>query len=78
MKNQVFSCGLDGKRIRLNVGDLGSIPGSGRSPGEENGYTHTLVFLPGGFCGQRSLVSYSPWGPKQLDMTVTNTVKNHT
>ena len=23
-------------------------------------------------------MSYSPWGPKQLDMTVTNTVKNHT
>ena len=29
----------------------------------------TPVFLPGEFHGQRSLVSYSPWGSKELDMT---------
>ena len=27
------------------------------------------VFLPGESCGQRSLVNYSPWGHKELDMT---------
>ena len=27
------------------------------------------VFLPGDFHGQRSLVGYSPWGCKELDMT---------
>ena len=27
------------------------------------------VFLPGKFHGQRSLVGYSPWGRKELDMT---------
>ena len=27
----------------------------------------TLVFLPGEFCGQRSLVGYSPWGHKESD-----------
>ena len=27
----------DGKASAYNVGDLGSIPGSGRSPGEGNG-----------------------------------------
>ena len=27
------------------------------------------VFLPGGFQGQKSLVGYSPWGHKELDMT---------
>ena len=27
----------DGKETACNAGDLGSIPGSGRSPGEENG-----------------------------------------
>ena len=27
------------------------------------------VFLPGEFYGQRSLVDYSPWGRKELDMT---------
>ena len=30
---------------------------------------HTPVFLPGKFHGQRSLVGYSPWGPKELEMT---------
>ena len=28
-----------------------------------------LVFLPGNFHGQRSLVGYSPWGCKELGMT---------
>ena len=27
----------------------------------------TLVFLPGKFHGQRSLVGYSPWGHKESD-----------
>ena len=27
------------------------------------------VFLPGGSQGQKSLVGYSPWGCKELDMT---------
>ena len=31
-----FSGGLDGKESACNVGDLGSIPGLGRSPGEGN------------------------------------------
>ena len=29
----------------------------------------TPVFLPGESHGWRSLVSYSPWGHKELDMT---------
>ena len=29
----------------------------------------TPVFLPGESQRQRSLVSYSPWGPKELDTT---------
>ena len=29
----------------------------------------TPVFLPGEFHGQKSLVNYSPWGLKELDMT---------
>ena len=32
-----FPSGSDGKVSAHNVGDLGSIPGSGRSPGEGNG-----------------------------------------
>ena len=38
------------------------IPGSGRSPGEGNGYP--LEFLPQEFLGLRGLVCYSPWGRK--------------
>ena len=30
--------GSDDKESACNVGDLGLIPGSGRSPGERNGY----------------------------------------
>jgi len=32
-----FPGGSDGKASAYNVGDPGLIPGSGRSPGEENG-----------------------------------------
>ena len=51
-----------------NVGDLGSIPGSGRSPGEGNGNL-LQYFLPGEFQGQRSLVGYSPLGRKESNTT---------
>ena len=30
--------GSDGKEFACNAGDLGSIPGWGKSPGEGNGY----------------------------------------
>ena len=33
-----FPGGSDGKESACSVGDLGSIPGSGRSPEEGNGY----------------------------------------
>ena len=33
-----FPGGLDSKESASNVGDLDSIPGLGRSPGEGNGY----------------------------------------
>ena len=35
--NGGFSSGSDGKESACNTGDQGSIPGSGRSPGEGNG-----------------------------------------
>ena len=50
-----------------NTGDAGSILGLGRSSGIGNGYAP--VFFPGKFHGQRSLVGYSSWGHKELDMT---------
>ena len=63
-----FSGGSDGKESACNVGDLGSIPGLGRSPGE--GHGHPLqVFLPGESHGQMSLVGYSSQGCKESDVT---------
>ena len=49
-----------------NVGDardVGSIPGSGRSPWRGK-WKPTPVFLIGKTQGQRSLVSYTTWGYK--------------
>ena len=60
--------GSDGKAHAYDVGDSGSIPGSGRSPGEGNGQP-TPVLLPGKSHGRRSVVGYSPWGRKELDTT---------
>ena len=53
------------KESACNAGDMGSIPGLGRSPGEGHGKP-TLIFLPGEFHGQRSLVG-SPRGHKESD-----------
>ena len=54
------------KNLPANAGDLGSIPQSGRSPGERNGnalqYSCLEIPLteePGG---------YSPWSCKESDM----------
>ena len=44
------------------MGDLGSIPGLGRSPG--GGHGNPLQYSRLEPHGQRSLVSYSPWGHK--------------
>ena len=48
------------KESACNAGDPGSIPVSGRSPGEGK-WQPTPVFLPGESHGQRSLAGYSPW-----------------
>ena len=63
-----FPGGLDGKEFSCSVGDLGSIPGLGRSPGGGPGNPVQYSCLESPH-GQRSLVGYSPWGCKELDMT---------
>ena len=45
------------------------IPSLGGEDPLEKGMATTLVFLPGKFHGQRSLVGYSPWGGKESDTT---------
>ena len=59
--------GSDGKESSQNMEDLGSIPGLGRSPREENG--NLLQCCCPEHSMDRSLASYSPWGCKGLDMT---------
>ena len=63
-----FPGGSVGKESACNAGDLGSIPGLGRSPGEKKQLS-TPVFQPGEFHGQRNLAGYSPWGCKESDIT---------
>ena len=68
MWEQNIACGglsrcLSRKESTCNAGDVGSIPGSGRSSREGNG---NPVFLPGNSHGQRSLVGYGSWGSKRV------------
>ena len=49
-----------GKESACKAGDLGWIPGLGRSPWRRK-WQPTPVFLPGESHGQKSLVGYSPW-----------------
>ena len=53
-----------GKESACNVGDLGSIPGLGRCPGEGNG-------SPLQYSGLENSMGciYSPWGSKESDTT---------
>ena len=50
--------------VPADAGDTGSTPGSGRCPGEGSG--NPLQYSCLGNHGQRSLLGYSPWGPKEL------------
>ena len=61
-----FLGGSDDKEPACNAAEPGSVPGSGRSPGEENGNPLQYSCLEN---GQRILVGYSPWGHKESDMT---------
>ena len=69
--------GSDGKESACNAGDLGLIPGSGRSPGGGHGNPLQYSCLENPH-GQRSLTSYSPWGRKESDMTEQLRAHSHT
>ena len=55
------------KNLPANTGDVGSVPGSGRSPGEGNG--NPLQCSPGESRGQRSLAGHNLWGCKEPEVT---------
>ena len=63
-----FLGGSDGKESACNMGDPGSIPGSGKSPGEEKGMkTHSGILAWG-----------IPWTeePEELQFMVLQRVKH--
>ena len=60
--------GSDGKKSACNVGDPGSIPGSGKIPWRRE-WLPTPLLLPGEVHGQRDLVGYTPWDDKESDTT---------
>ena len=53
VKSGGFPCDPAGKECPCNAGDLGSIPGLGRSPGEGKGY-------PLQYSGLENSMDYSP------------------
>ena len=57
-----FPGGSAGKESTCNVGGLGSIPGLGRSSGEEKGYPLQYSTL-------ENSKDYSPWGRKKSNTT---------
>ena len=68
------------KNLPAKAGDMDSIPGSGRSPGEGNGNLLQYSFqMPGKSCGQRSLAGYSPQGHKRVghDLATKNNNLSH-
>ena len=74
LKNS-FPGGSAGKESTCSTGDLGLIPGLGRSPEGRLGNPLQYSCLESPH-GQRSLAGYSPWGHKALDMTEHSTHSN--
>ena len=57
-----FPGGSEVKASACNMGDLGSIPGLGGSPGGGKSY-------PLQYSGLESSMEYGPWGSKESDTT---------
>ena len=57
---KINHCGSPGQECACNVGNLGSIPGLGRFPGEGKGY-------PLLYSGLENSMGYSPWGRKESE-----------
>ena len=63
-----FPGGSEVEESASDAGNPGSIPGSGRSPGEGNGNPLQYSCLENPM-DRGALVGYSPRGHKELDMT---------
>ena len=64
-----FPGGSEVKASACNVGDLGLIPGSGRSPGEGNGNPLQYSCLENPMDGGAWWATYHPQGCKESDTT---------
>ena len=73
-KSLKHSGGWDLNESACNAGDPGSIPGSERSPGEENGYPLQYPCLENSM--DRGALLYHPLGRKESDMTEWLTLSN--
>ena len=71
----------DSKETTCNMGDLGSFPGLGRSPGGWHGnlLQYSCLENPHGLPvnPQRSLAGYNPWSRKELYMTEWLSIAQH-
>ena len=68
IKPRMLVGGSDGKESACSAGDLGLIPGLGRSPGGGHGNSLQYSCLQNPY-GQRSLVGYNPWGHRESNTT---------
>ena len=64
-----FPCGSDSKASAYNAGDLGLIPGWGRSSGEGNGNPLQYSCLENPMDRGAWWATYSPWGCNESDTT---------
>ena len=64
-----FPSGSDDKESACKAGDLGFIPGSGRSPKEGKGYPLQYSCLENPMDRGAWRATYSPWGLKESDTT---------
>ena len=60
----IFPCSSVGKESACNAGDQGSVPGSGRSPGEGNGNPLQYSCLENLMDGGAWQATYHSWGCK--------------
>ena len=60
--------GSDGEESACNAGELGLVPGSGRSPWRKKWQPIPVLLLEKSY-RQKSLAGYGPKGRKGLDMT---------
>ena len=68
-----FPSGSDGKESAFNKGDLGLIPGSGRSPRERNGNPLQYGCLENSMDRGACWATFSPWGHRVGQDWVNNT-----